>query len=455
MPQQSAYQMTTALPSVRAADATPTPALRRELGRWDLTAVGINQVIGAAIFLMPSQIAAEVGAWSPIAFVLVGVASLLVALCFAEVASRFDATGGPYLYTRAAFGRFTAFQIGWMYWFMRVTSWASVVNGIALALGYYWPSIVEGFSRAVLITALVAVLAAINVKGIRETAWLVKILTVSKLVPLGIFIVAGLAFVRPERLLPHESVSVTQASTAALLLIFAFGGYDVITVPAGEAGNPRRDVPFALVMTIVAVTIVMGLVQLVVIGILPNSAGSTTPVADATYLFLGSAGALMIGVGSVVSMTGNTAGQLLSGSRMLFAMGERDLPPFFGKVHPAFRTPANAVLVTSGVTLALALTGSFARLAAASGFARLLVYTGASAATLMLRRPRFEGVVNRATFVVPFGPLVPILAIVVSMLILAGSTWGQLAAGGLALAIGAVLYLINAYLSRREASRLA
>ena len=113
--------------------------LRRVLGRWDLTAIGINQVIGGAIFLMPSQVAAQIGTWSPIAFVLMGLASLTVALCFAEVGSRFDSTGGPYLYTRAAFGRFVGFEVGWMQWFTRAASQASVMAGIALALGYYWP----------------------------------------------------------------------------------------------------------------------------------------------------------------------------------------------------------------------------------------------------------------------------------------------------------------------------
>ena len=115
--------------------------LRRALGRWDLTASAINQVIGGAIFLMPSQVAAQIGAWSPIAFVLMGLASLTVALCFAEVGSRFDSTGGPYLYTRAAFGRFVGFEVGWMQWFTRAASQASVMAGIALALGYYWPAV--------------------------------------------------------------------------------------------------------------------------------------------------------------------------------------------------------------------------------------------------------------------------------------------------------------------------
>src|SRR6476659_6490422 len=143
--------------------------LKRALGRWDLTAIGVNQVIGGAIFLVPSQVAAQIGAWSPIGFVLMGVATLAVALCFAEVGSRFDRTGGPYLYTRAAFGRFAAFEVGWMMWFTRVASWAAVINVLVSSLGFYWPVLTTGSSRAILITTIIALLAAINVWGIRQS----------------------------------------------------------------------------------------------------------------------------------------------------------------------------------------------------------------------------------------------------------------------------------------------
>src|SRR5437762_9427592 len=146
-----------ALISVPPADHTPT--LRRALGRWDLTAIGVNQVIGGAIFLMPSQVAAQIGGWSPIAFVLMGLASLSVALCFAEVGSRFEGTGGPFLYTRAAFGRFAAFEVGWMQWFTRASSQASIMAGIAVALGYYWPMVTAGSTPHRLLTAVTATLA--------------------------------------------------------------------------------------------------------------------------------------------------------------------------------------------------------------------------------------------------------------------------------------------------------
>ncbi len=446
-----------------AFPAAAAPTLRRALGRWDLTAIGVNQVIGGAIFLMPSQVAAQIGAWAPIGMVLMGLASLTVALCFAEVGSRFESTGGPYLYTRAAFGRFAGFEVGWMQWFTRASSQASIMSGIALALGYYWPAITTDWPRAALLTAVTAALAWINVRGIRQSSWVVNALTIGKLVPLAVFIVVGLTFVDASRLTSMPPLSLHQVSTAALLLIFVYGGYDVVPVPAGEAIDPRRHVPFALIATIVSVTAVMTLAQVVAQGVLPNLAAHSTPVADAAALMLGAGGALFIGAGSVVSMTGNNAGQVLTGSRMLFALAEHgELPAFFGRIHTRFRTPANAIIFTSAVALALALSGSFAKLAVVSALARLVTYTGACAATLRLRSPRFaegrggpEDTVKPATFVAPLGPVVPAIAIGVSLAVAAGATREQLLGGLAALAAGAVLFVLNsrASLTRETANQ--
>ena len=420
------------------------PRLRRALGRWDLTAIGVNQVIGGAIFLMPSQVAAQLGNWSPIAFLCVGLASLFVALCFAEVGSRFEGTGGPYLYTRAAFGDFVAFEVGWMQWFTRVTSQSSVANGLALALAFYWPAMRLGWARGLLITALTIALGVINARGIQQTKWVVNALTISKLLPIAVFIAIGIFFADWHRLAPLPPLTVPQIAAGGLLLIFVYGGFDVISVPAGEAKNPRRDVASAFIMTIAIVTTVMTLVQIVTMTTLANVAKSATPMADSALAFLGPAGAAIIGVGSVISMTGNNAGQVLTGSRMLFALAENQaLPKFFGRIHPVYRTPSNAIWFTTIVALALALSGSFAVLATVSAVARLVAYTGVAASTLALRRPQFLNKVNPATFVIPLGPVIPTLAILVSLAILAGASRQQLSGGAAALAAGAVLFGVN------------
>ena len=426
-----------------AATAPATPALRRTLGKWDLTAIGVNQVIGAAIFLLPAEVARLVGNWAPLMFLGVGLASLFVALCFAEVGSRFDTTGGPIGPARAAFGRFVGFEVGWMMWFSRVSSGASVINGLAVALGYYWPVLSTGAPRSAIILAVLAGLTWANLRGIKQTSWLVNFFTIGKLLPLAVFIAVGVFFADLSRIVPSGPAPLASMGTAALLLIFAYGGYEVTGIPAGEAANPKRDVPFAFVAVILIVSAVMTLTAAVATGLLPDVGATRTPIADASALIMGAFGALLVSVGSAVSMTGNNMGQLLSGSRTVFALAENgDLPSVFARVHPTYRTPHVAIWFTSIVLVVLALTGSFVFLAAVSAVARLVVYLSACGATMRLRRSDMATRVAPAQFTVPLGPVIPIVAILISSTILAGATSQQLLAGVAALAVGGVLFAV-------------
>lgn len=420
------------------------PELKRALGPWDLTAIGVNQVIGAAVFLMPALVAARVGSWSTVAVLAVGLLSMLIALCFAEASSRVESTGGAYIYTRAAFGRFIGFEVGWMTWFTRVASWAGVAYGLTTYLARYWPALGEGRGRGIFLTVIFGVLTAINIRGIRQSAWVVNTLTIGKLLPLVIFIVAGLAFVEWGRLTPQLPLPSEEFPAALLYLIFAFGGYEVVPVPAGEARKPTRDIPFAMIATISIVTVLTILVQAVAQGSLADVASSTAPLADAAILFLGAGGALLLTVGAAISTTGNNMGQSISGSRSLYALAEqRDLPSPLAWVHPVWRTPVAAIVLTSVVALALALTGSFSTLALASAVSRLLVYAGTAAAVLALRR---EG---PAPFTIPGGPIIPGAALAVCIWLVAGATAEQFKIGGVALIVGAILFAAARWADRK------
>lgn len=435
------------VPAARApaAGVSARPTLVRALGRWDLTAIGVNQVIGGAVFLMPALVAAQVGAWAPWFFVAVGLQSLVIAVCFAEAASRFDQTGGPYLFTRAAFGRFVSFETGWMLWYVRAASWASIINGLADALGFYWPALAGGAPRVLFIATAVGLICWVNVLGIRQSAFVVNLFTVGKLLPLVTFVVVGLFFLEPARLVPSSALTWTAAGTTGLYVVFAYGGFEVSTVPAGEAKDPMRMVPFALVMTIVIVTLVMTSVQIVALGTLAELGSSRTPLADAASRFMGAFGGLLLTLGAAISMTGNNVGQALSGSRNLYALAEQgDLPAIFGRIHPRYRTPWVAIVFTSAVSLALALSGSFALMAAGSAIARLVVYAGTCASVLAMRRPSRAGRVAPARFVAPGGTLVPVLGLLLSLVLIAGATRRQLVVGLGALVAGAGLYLVAA-----------
>ena len=290
---------------------------------------------------------------------VVGLLSMAVALNFAEAGSRFDGTGGPYLYTRAAFGRFFSFEVGWMTWFVRVSSWASVVNVLADALGFYWPEFRGGGLRGGLISFVILSIMALNLRGHQA-----ELAGVEPADDRQADAARHLHRPRPAaHFVRRRSASracrrLAGISAAALPMIFAFGGYEVIPVPAGEARNPKKAVPFAMIMTIIVVGIVMTLAQIVALGTLPNLAasGTKTPLADAALLFIGGWGALMMTVGASISVAGNNVGAALSGSRSLFALAEQgDIPRVFGHIHARFRTPDVAIITTSLVTLALAL----------------------------------------------------------------------------------------------------
>lgn len=424
---------------------TGVSQLRRELGRWDLTAVGVNQVIGGSVFALAAGLAAHTGSWSPWLVVAVALVTLLIALSFAEVASRFEGTGGSYLYTRAAFGRFPAFEVGWMMWFTRAASWASVINVLVDALGRYWPALLGRTARTALMAAIIATICWINIRGIKQSSAVVNVLTVAKLLPLLVFSVVGIYYVDWSAFGTPATVTPVQLSAASLLLIFAFGGYEVVPVLGGETRDPRRTVPFALIMTIAIVATITIVTQVVAYGTLPDIANHPrTPLADAAAIFMGAAGAAMITVGAVVSTSGNNMGQALSGSRSLFALAEQgDLPKWFGYVHPAYRTPATAIIITSVVSFVLAVTGSFVTMAAASAISRLIVYVATCASQMRLRSKAFANAVSPAAFVLPGGPVIPVLAISIAVLILVFAATRERVIGGAALLlIGAVLYVI-------------
>lgn len=431
--------------------STVQPTLCRVMGRRDLIAVGINQVIGGAIFLVPGPIAAQLGNWSPFGFVLAGLTMLLVALCYAETGSRFRETGGAYLYSRVAFGRFIGFEVGWMQWFMRVSSQAAIVSGLASTILYYWGAAYGGWGKALLVVLITVLIGYLHTRGIRESTRAIAFFTIGKLVPLLAFVVTGLFLIDWRRLSSFPAVTPDQAMTAGLMLVFAYGGFETVAVISGEARDPRHDLVYALIATMLSVTVLMSLVQLVYVASLPGGTNSETPIADSARVLMGWVGAVVIGAGSLVSMFGNNVGSSLAASRMLFSFAENgDAPEAFGRVNSRYRTPTVAIWFSTTVTIILAISGSFALIAGVSALARLVTYTAVSVAALTLRSSGFPP----AAFVLPFGPTIPVAALAVTLATVAGATSDQLKVGALALLAGGALYVCNEW-RRARAGHLA
>jgi APA family basic amino acid/polyamine antiporter len=417
---------------------TERPTLVRAVTRRQLVGLSINDVVGSGVYLLPAATAAALGPSSTLAVILAGMAVALLVLCFAEASSYFDEPGGAYVYTREAFGRFVGFEVGWMTWLARVASIASLSNGFALALAYLWPAAAEGFPRILVITALIGALTWINVVGVKEGASTAVALAIAKIAPLVLFVLVGLFFVDWSVVTTLEAPRPGTLGETALLLLFAYAGFENAPAAAGEYENPQRDVPFALLAMIVTVTALYTGVQLVALGTLPGVAESASPVAEAAGTFMGSAGALLMTVGALVSIGGNVGNTVLIGPRYLYALAVDGYGPrALARVHPRYRTPAAAIIALSTLSLILAVTGSFVQLALLSIIARLTTYIGTAAAVPILRRRFGE---RPGAIRLPGGATIPILAIGLSLALLTSANWKNLLAGAIALAVGALIY---------------
>ncbi|HZD53540.1 MAG TPA: APC family permease [Woeseiaceae bacterium] len=431
----------------RADSSAAQPALVRAVSRWQIVGLAINDVIGSGVYLLPAGAALLLGPASIWAVVLAGLTVALLVLCFAEAASYFEGTGGGYLYTREAFGEFIGFEVGWMTWLARIASVAALTAGFAQAVGFVWPPAAGGWPRAALVTLLLASLAWINVIGVQQGARLAAGLAIAKVLPLVVFVAAGVFAVDWSRVAAAELPPLDNLGEAALLLLFAYAGFENTPAPAGEYQDPKRNVPFALLTMITIVTLLYALVQLVAVGTLPGLAQSQSAVAESASLVLGAWAGLMMTIAAMVSIGGNAGNTTLIGPRYLFALAQDGFGPrALARVHPRYRTPAVAILTQSGIALVLALSGSFVWLAMLSIIARLATYVGTAAAVPVLRR-RFAD--RPGAWRLPGGVTIPVAALLLCLVFLASTTLANLVAGAGALGVGALLYL-----GRRNDARL-
>ena len=421
---------------------TTSPGTLRAVSRWQIVGLSINDVIGSGTYLLPAAAAALLGPASLWAVLLAGLAVSLLVLCYAQAASYFDAPGGGYLYAREAFGPFVGFEVGWMLLITRIATAAALANGLAEAVTHFWPAADAGWARVSIVTGSIALLVAINVAGVRAAANAGVLLAIGKLVPLALFVAIGLFHVDTSLAAPAGAPLTTKPlAEAALLLLFAYAGFENLPAAAGEYRNPRRDVPFALLTMISTVTLVYVSVQWVALGTLPDLARSSTPLAEAASRFSGEWLALLMTVGASISILGTSSNTVLMAPRYLLALSQDGYGPrWLGAIHPTFRTPAVSIVLIGAISLALALSGSFVQLALLSVVSRLCTYLGTAGSVLVLRRRHGD---REGALRLPGGPLIPIAAIVLSLGLLASAQIANLMAAAIALLIGAVVYRLR------------
>jgi basic amino acid/polyamine antiporter, APA family len=422
------------------------------VSRWEIVALAVNGVVGSGVYLiLPVSAALLLGPASVWAILAAGALVLLLVLCFAEAASLFDQPGGAYLYTRAAFGDFAGFEVGWMTWVARTVAVASLSTFFARVVGYVWPGARGGLGEALTIVGVIALLTGINVLGIKAGARTTVVLTIGKVLPLVVLVVAGLYANPWARVFPVPAPDPANFGAAALLILYAYSGFEATSAPAGEYQNPKRNLPFALVVQLVGVTALFTLVQLVAIANVPDLGHAKTPLSDAGRRLMGPAGGLLLTIGAALSVMGACNGSILAGPRYLYALAESGrFPSVFARIHPTYRTPYVSILTQSGIALTLIGTdailhhfdpsafGVAEELALTSIIARLVTYLGTCLAVPVLRRKLPD---SPRAFRVPGGDAIPIAAVVLCLLLLSAVERRVLVAGAIALAVGGAIYL--------------
>ena len=394
------------------------PALVRAIGRWSLAALMVNCIIGSGVFGLPSVISRLLGNASPLAWIFAAAGTGLVMACFAEVASRFDRSGGVYLYTRTAFGRSFGISIAWMGWLTRLTAAAANANLFIIYLAEFWPAAKQALPKLIVLTALLGFLATVNYVGVRKGTTQSNLFTAAKLITLGAFIVASLCFLafkhQPLVLSPPLGPPKTWLH-AVLLLMFAYGGYETALMVGGEAKDPRRDYPFALGAALVVCAIVYTMTQWVIVSVLPQSSMTDRPMASAAQLMFGFWGARLVSIGVLISCYGYLSANTLGFPRILFAQAEHgDMPASLAKIHSKFRTPYIAIVIFAVSLWLFSLIGSFQWNITISAMARLFYYGSVCAALPVLRRKRN---VPEPQWRLPWGDLFAVLAVGVSLLL--------------------------------------
>src|SRR5216117_359463 len=428
--------------------------LVRGIGIPALTANIVSSTIGAGIFVIPATVARGLGPAAPLAFVCCAVAMVLFVTCFAIAGSRVSLTGGLYAYVEVAFGRYVGFLAGVLYFLTALGAVAGVVNVLANSVALVVPFLGSPVMRIMVMIAVYLSLVLINIRGVRQGAGAVTVITFAKLLPLLLFVCVGIFFIHAPNLAWRGWPGSKSLGDAVILLIFAFVGIEVALIPSGEVKNPARTVPRSAYLALVITTIIYIMIQLVAQGTLGVDLGNypDAPLAEAAAKFLGHIGRTILLAGASISAFGFVTSDILSSPRMIFAFG-RDgaLPQFFAHVHSRFRSPDVAIATYATLAFALSITGTFEKLAVLSNVAVLLMYLLCCAACWILMQRDVRSDSAR-----PFNfvgmKIVPALAILAILWILAHATAREFVVTGIVLAVASVVYLVRSQVRRKALS---
>lgn len=415
----------------------------KKLGFWSIVLLGINAIIGSGIFLLPNQAMLLIGPFSMVVIVFDMLLVISIAMCFAEAGGMFKKNGGPYVYAREAFGDFIGFEVGFMKWAISIIAWATMAVAFSTALAKVWPAAADKTISNIIVVCILVGLGLVNILGVNISKALNNIITIGKLVPLVMFVAIGIFYIKGSNFTPvFPSGSYVGGSfgAAALLIFYAFTGFESIAVAAEDMDNPEKNVPKAIITVMIIVSMFYLLIQGISIGILGEGlATSKTPVADAATVFLGSFGGAIVSAGTLISIGGiNIAASFIT-PRSGVALAKDGLIPKVIAKQGTRGTPYIAIIITVALAIPIALSGSFTKLAAISVVSRFAQYVPTCLSIIVLRKKRPD---LKSSFRVPFGPVIPIIAVGVGIWLLAQSSLEKIMWGLGGLIVGVPIYFI-------------
>lgn len=417
-----------------------------------LSANLVNIMVGAGIFALPAIVAAGLGSSSIYAYLFCGLLITLVMLCFAEIGSKVTTSGGAYTYIQSSFGPYFGFLTVILFVLSATSADAAVANALVDIIGTIFPVFKSATLKIFIFFILFGTLAFINVKGIREGMFLVKTITITKLIPLLLLVIFSWGEVSLDHLVINSVPTIEDIGKISLILFFAFQGAESGLSISGEVKDPTKNIPRAIFISVVGVLILYILIQTVSLGVLGASLATykENPLSFVAHQVFGPVGFTIITIGAAISMLGNLSSEILSIPRVLFRASKDKVIPIssLSKVHHKFSTPYIAIIAYSISGFLLATFGGFQQMAIISSASILLVYLGVTLAVIKQRRKKLIRTKNE--FRIPGGYLVPILSVMIIVWLLSNMERQEVIGFGVSLTILTFIYFLKGIIWKKK-----
>jgi APA family basic amino acid/polyamine antiporter len=414
--------------------------LKRSLGLWSATAISVGATIGAGIFVVIGIVAGLAGSALVVSMVLAGIIALLTALSFAQLAAWQPVEGSVYQWTRQLVSPSAGFLTGWMWMVSNTFGGATVALGFA----YYLESAFPGLPSNIVAAVMCLGFMALNLVGIRHSAWLNNALVAINLAVLAFFVAFGTLFLNTSNFVPFNPLS-GGVFMGAFFIFFAYGGFARVAVVAEEVKDAKRIVPKAILLSLGISMVFYILVGVVAVGLVGADVlgASNSPLTAAVSATNSTLAIQVLTVGGLVATAGVLLTSVLGVSRVAFAMArEKDLPQALGKIHPRFGTPVWSILFVGFLMTTLALFMPLLHVAAVSTFALLFYYSWANVCAFKLKAE--NRLYPRAISAVGLALCLVLLVVVVF------ANWDAFVVGVVCLAIGAAVYGVKGQLAKNR-----